>query len=970
MPTIDEVLNAELTPDQKQAAIDQSKEVMTLACAGSGKSKTLAYRIGWQVANGADPKTIVAFTFTEKAADSMKRQTAKALTACGLQPLSLGAMYIGTIHSYCHYVLSTIDARYKQFEVLDENKFKLYLMSRYAQLGLSDVRNARRVGYFKTIKEASDAWKTLNDEMIPIAAVQQHDPLMGRVLERLGQRLDNDNFIDFSLMIRLVVESLRRSDTRAEQAIVDLKHLLVDEYQDVNPAQEVLISELHRRSDSLFVVGDDDQAIYGWRGADVGNILTFQNRYPSAGVHTLACNFRSTPLIVQVADTFIAAQLGAQRITKHPQALAANGPNEVRNLWFADRSDEAAWVASRIGDLLGTSYQERDGTVRGLVPADFAILMRSTRQNEGNEPFPHHAPFTEAMGVQGIRFTLESGGGVFENEHVVALRDSFLLLRHGSPSREQVRDFYDNTLLPLFPQADFEALARVFGEWGRLIHAPIQGSRRRVYPQKLVHDILASLGIGAFRADDPVWYAIGVFSRIIQDVEAVYMSIDTTARFQEILNFLENVAETGYDLSTDELLTRPNAVMVSTVHKVKGLEFPVVFIVDVEHLRFPGARRGYSGWLPDVVIQPALARGAYQSTTEEQARLFYTALTRSEKYLYVTGSEQLPGGRKPRKRSSFSLQLNNPAVSSNPVGLPAGLTQSPPARREEETVVPSTYSDIRYYLRCPADYQFRKRFGFSPPITEMFGFGLTVHAAVGRLHQDFQNTTPTDDDAERIAESTFHLKHVPPSNDPVNSPGPYERAKNRVSEVIKQYVKDYSSDFQAERQVEVRFEIPLEKAVITGTIDLILEMDEQGNILDATVIDFKTLEGGDNPEADLDWTELALQVQLYAKAAREVLGENARTGAVHLLKDNKRVGVPVTDEALAAATANVEWAIERILDGDFPRRPHIDKCKKCDFQLLCLCQPEQFKVQSAPPPIHIPGAQATKLARAFSEYQP
>jgi DNA helicase-2/ATP-dependent DNA helicase PcrA len=123
-------------------------------------------------------------------------------------------------------------------------------------------------------------------------------------------------------------------------------------------------------------------------------------------------------------------------------------------------------------------------------------------------------------------------------------------------------------------------------------------------------------------------------------------------------------------------------------------------------------------------------------------------------------------------------------------------------------------------------------------------------------------------------------------------------------------------------------------------------------ILDARVIDFKAMEGGIDPETNekLHWTELSLQVQLYAKAATEVLGENARTGAVHLLKDNKRVDVPISDEAVRAAVANIEWAVDRILAGEFPMRPQHEKCEACDFRLLCPKRAESFSAQSQPPP--------------------
>src|SRR5205085_943 len=152
----------------------------------------------------------------------------------------------------------------------------------------------------------------------------------------------------------------------------------------------------------------------------------------------------------------------------------------------------------------------------------------------------------------------------------------------------------------------------------------------RLYPQQLVHDLLNAFRLSESVIDSGALQDLGMFSRILQDVESVYMSIDSAGRFADVLNFLDNVAEKGYDTETGEVLRRPNTVFVSTVHKAKGLEFPVVFIVDVEAERFPKRRRKYEGWLPSAVISGALARGAYQSTAAEEARLFYTALTRAE----------------------------------------------------------------------------------------------------------------------------------------------------------------------------------------------------------------------------------------------------------------------------------------------------------------------------------------------------
>ena len=966
---IDQVLQAELTQDQYTAAIDPAREVLCLACAGSGKSRTLAYRIARLLAEGEEPQGIVAFTFTEKAAESIKRRVTEALQTAGLDSTIMGAMYIGTIHAYCQRILGDIDPTYRQYDVLDENRLKLYLISRYPQLGLQHFRSrARGNSYFDTIKQASDAWKTVNDELLDLAAVSAEDSDLGDFLVRIRDGLRTDQYIDFSLMIRNVVEAVQNNVQGMEAAIGNLRHLMVDEYQDVNPCQEQLIRLLHRRSDTLFVVGDDDQAIYSWRGADVSNIIDFQQRYPNSSMHTLSQNFRSTQPIVEASDDFVTATLGPSRIAKSPRAVANPSPQDFGVFWFPDRAAEAQWVSARIHDLLGTAYSE-NGNVRGLTPADFAVLMRSTRTPEGDGT-PRHSAFTAALNNMGIPFSLEAGGGPFDRPQTAVLRSMFELLRNTPLKRNTLQQHFNSEVLPAYPNADFSALVRVLTDWIRRIHRPQGSTRIRLYPQQLVYDLLEAFNVAQTTLSDAVMRDIGLFSRMILDVETVYMSVDSTQRFSDVLNFLQNAADTGYDISTDDVVQRPDAVTVSTVHKMKGLEFPCVFVVDVEALRFPARKSSYLGWLPPGVMTPAINRGAYQGSQDGEIRLFYTASTRAERYLYVSGAENLPQAKRPRRRSPYALQMEkHPSVNQNHGTLPKGLRQFPPSRRTEDADYPTSFTEVKYYLECPKSYQFRQRYGLNPVVPEMFGYGRTVHTSIQKLHESQPVAPPKPIQVRSVVEDTFHLKHVPQSGDPVNRPGAYENAKKRAVEIAQNYVANFGDDFERERQVEAFFEIPASNCVISGSIDLLLHEDNAGNILVAEIIDFKTMEGGAQPAASpkLDWTELALQVQLYARAADQMLGQNAKTGSVHLLKDNQRVDVPVTQAALDAALANIEWAVAGILDSDFPMRPHRDKCHDCDFRSICPRTPQSFKTTVTPPEIHLPGR--TELARAFSEYE-
>jgi DNA helicase-2/ATP-dependent DNA helicase PcrA len=289
--------------------------------------------------------------------------------------------------------------------------------------------------------------------------------------------------------------------------------------------------------------------------------------------------------------------------------------------------------------------------------------------------------------------------------------------------------------------------------------------------------------------------------------------------------------------------------------------------------------------------------------------------------------------------------------------------------------MPTSFTEIKDYLECPMKYKYRKVFGFSPAVPELFGFGLTTHTAINKLHQEFPHSVPSAQNSEDIVDDVFHLKHVFPSNDPTR-PGPFERAKERTKELVRNYVEDYSEDFIQNRQVERKFEIKADRALITGAIDLLLKEDSQGRVVDAKVVDFKSMDFPETPD-NFYWINLALQVQLYAHASRVVLGEETNTGAVHLLKGRNnqevlnRVEVPVSDAAISSAIQNIVWAVNQILSGDFPRRPSRAKCNDCDFSMLCSKSRENFRNSEIPPEIQIPNLHGTAsiLVRAFSDVQ-
>ena len=957
--TTEEILHLNLTEEQYAAVVDESKNILCLACAGSGKSRTLAYKIAYLISKGETPESIIAFTFTEKAAESIKRRVAEALHKFGLSENIIGAMFIGTLDAFCQKLLGDINAKYRQFDILDQNRLVLYVMSRLKKLGLSNGE-----GYFKRIKEFTDAWQTMHNENIALNDIEQYDTeLFGR-LSCLSDALSADGYMDFSFAIYLAVQELKKIEEKKGSYVEKFKYLFVDEYQDINPIQEEFIKTLSGFLEMLFVVGDDDQSIYGWRGANVQNILTFKDRYSDVKIHKLLVNFRSTKAIVETANMFIQTAIPFQRLEKEIKYNSNGNIQDLRNLWFQTREDEARWVAQRIKSLVGTTYIEynADGTEksrRGLTYSDFAVLIRGIRSQKGENK---DVQFVNAMRELDIPVKTSGEGGIFDRPYAQCILEIMELLREGTGvKRTDAEKCFDELVLPIFPDADKNKYFKVLQEWYSNIYASASSVRRKVYPQNFLHQLADALNIRTLE-DETALRDLGLFSDIIKDVEQTYVSIDSEWRYREMLNFLQNIAK-NYELDSVDYISKVDAVNVSTIHKVKGLEYPVVFVVDLVNQRFPGKKGQYSGILPDALMSDAVDRGAYGNRLEDEARLFYTAITRAERMLYLTGSEIHPGLKTKKKRSAFTADLRHLDMRQDMM-LDKQDDKMEPMPRFDDNELPTDFSSVKSYLTCPFMYKLQNIYGYNAAVPELFGFGQTTHTILERLHQKYRDRVPTESEIFDMVEDTFMLKHVFPSNDPINRPGSYERAKNLVHEIMKKYVETYSGDFCRIRQDEARFELLVDDALITGSIDLLLKEDAAKNINAAEVIDFKSMEVPDDLE-EFDWREMSIQVQLYSRAAKEVIGENAETGFVHTLKNNKRVEVPVDETSVKNAIGAIEWAVRGILQEDFPMRACTANCKRCDYKALCRQEREKFKRDEVPPVINTPIGE--RVVAAFEE---
>ncbi|MCB1677024.1 MAG: ATP-dependent helicase, partial [Halioglobus sp.] len=341
-----------------------------IAAAGAGKTEVVSQRVVSLLEEGEPAESIVAFTFTEKAAAELKeRIRQRAVAKLGSKADDhLGQLYVGTIHGYCFRLLQTHVPRYETYTPLDSNQLTNLLYREQTRLGLKQLNPDKKL--FRAIRTFRESLDVVENELISLGKLPEDD--FKDVVIRYYEMLDQYRVMSFGTQIVEAVGALEEQDVHAA-ATADLRHLIVDEYQDVNPAQERLVELLSKPLGlaDLVVVGDDDQSIYQWRGSNVQNIVTFRERYKQSGVDVaqfeLLVNRRSRPEIVEVANGFaesIPARLPKQMLEHRPDA----GPAVTVAIGQVDEQTEAEAVA----DLIERLHEDHK-----LPYREIAILVRT-----------------------------------------------------------------------------------------------------------------------------------------------------------------------------------------------------------------------------------------------------------------------------------------------------------------------------------------------------------------------------------------------------------------------------------------------------------------------------------------------------------------------------------------------------------------------------------------------------------------
>ncbi|HOT94353.1 MAG TPA: ATP-dependent DNA helicase [Methanoregulaceae archaeon] len=905
-----------LTPDQERAVASDGRHLVLIACAGSGKTETITRRIARLVSGGVPPSSIVAFTFTERAAAEMGARVRVFLRELPGGGGELGGLYVGTIHAYCLQRLREIDPVYRSYDLLDENARPIFCRKYYRELDLDGLRALYpRTGQVPTpytlIHDFCRNADLVRDERIDVTHLEE--PFAGCYLAYSGL-LHEHRYLDFAGIIGAYVEALEGSPTLLAREQGRVRHLVVDEYQDINTLQERLIELMVGKDGNLCVVGDDDQCIYHWRGSDVEKIIRFRDRYPDATVFRIQENFRSTPAVIDTASRVIRRNSRRLSKTMRPWSARQGGSDEgeIAACFFATEQEEVRAIVTRARRLRGQPYTDSRGRVRHLGYGDMAVLMRSVR---------HRAvPLLDAFDRAGIPCLVRGG--------VPFARPEVDLVMHALAFIGEV-PYPHRSLEPVSPLRLGELQARLephivsrdaFLDRMRMLRHEMVRSGKAFSLQRLFHRILREMGGDRIRFP-AVWYHnLGTLSQLITAFEHQFPAI-TPLEIQRFIEFVGEDARHRTIGDGDVVTGIPDAVTVTTIHRAKGLQYPVVFIPGLIEGAFPSGRQDDSVWF----VPPRLFdRRRYETGLEEERRLFYVGITRSEKYLYLSGHRRPSGDSNPAEPSIFLEEVAGRGVRSHfagtdPVpGAVPGTESGVPVNRPSHPVpLGTSWSALRYYARCPEDYRLRFVCGFDPAPKEELGLGRAVHAVLAALHGMGKYGSVDPGAVSGLVDQYLHLRFA--------EPDALRRMREFVVRQTVRYIEQASADLARIRAFEQGFSLPVGDSVISGAIDLVLS---QGDGVEIREI---KLSGMVDREHAFEWER---QLQVYALAARS-LGMEVRSAAVRCFDTGALHEVPVDPVALQQTHDALERMIEGIRRGEFPPAPEEGRCRGCDWRCIC-----------------------------------
>lgn len=925
--------------------------LLVIAGPGSGKTYSIVLRaLNLLLLGKAEPRHLVLCTFTEKAAYEMRDRLAAASRKVGYRE-DLSEMVVSTIHGFCNRVLMQYRHRTllgHGYETLDELTRSLFIYDHFDEIigGAEDGRYLRHwKSRWKAITAAGQYFDKITEELLdPHELAASPDPFLSsvaRAYERYQDYLFKDNRVDFAHLQRLVIELLSYPAI-ADAVTRDIRHVLVDEYQDTNYIQEQLLFKLTEKTRNLCVVGDEDQSLYRFRGATVRNILEFPSRVPGCTVVKLTTNYRSHRAIVERYNRWMASADWSNadgppfRYDKTIQAdPAASHPNypAVFAIWGRNRQDEAR----RFADLV--RHLKDNGVIADY--SQVALLLHSVRGE-------HSEHYLDALREHGIRAFCPRARAFFENEEIRDVVACFALLFgwYGEGRGDvagavaHLATYVDDALAVLARRfADPHPLAQALQTWTEEIASLPEGKALDVRPADYFYRLLALEPFRMYLNDENAARNLAIFSQLLNAFQAYYHYTVVTYRNRDVIrlhlfnSFLRLLYETGVNEYEDRDLPFPkDHVQVMTIHQAKGLEFSVVVVGSL-------SAQTSSQRQVDRVLGPFYHRPPFEPekriTLFDRMRLHYVAFSRPQKLLVLTAHD-------------------TPKEHFAPIW--EGLPQWPYVKKEllvaqrfelrERMPVKKTYSftgDLKIYETCPRQYQFFRHYDFTPSRSAVIFFGLLVHQTIEEVHRIALDGGPNTLDKSRVRElfdRTFRvltLQDVRPIGDV---------AKEAAFHQVVNYYRQNQEEMRRIVQTEVDVSLEKEGYILHGKVDLLLGGDGKLELLD-----FKTSPRPvESPELIAAYER---QLCTYAHILERRHGKHVdRLFLYWTSEPDKRdalMTLPYDPTKAEEAGRYFNETVHRIQAREFavPSPPEAGICKECDLRTLChveglIRQPEVF----------------------------
>jgi len=918
-----------LTASQKEAVNHSAGRLRVIACPGSGKTEVIAHRIAKLIETGERPAGIAAITFTEKAAGELKMRIRRILEKEYPERADFGDMFIGTIHAFCLEMLRDIDPIYRTYDVLDGPRRVAYLSKKgnyYEKIGLVKLKKTFGLKFYGTIAEFIRSTDVMITERIDRTKLT--DQRFAECFARYLATLEDDRYFDFPTIIGRLVDILESKPESRELIASRTEHVIVDEFQDVDPLQGKLLDLLSLNARSVAVVGDDDQGIYHWRGTDVHIIRDFadKNRGECMDI-TLGRNFRSTASIVDLSSQFIShnSKRIPKKIEPNPLLTRKYEQGDIQAHIFDTQEQELDYIVAKIRELHGTDFTDRSNHGYSLSYSNFAVLARTNDlasmviDRLDKENIPSVASSGESiLGRPEVMFAIKCLAYIFNDDPILHEGD-------GIPDLRNLVSEYQ-TVFPRnkFAGADTETFAnRIESVRGKISAVERKGEDGNDYLpglglQEIYHEVLNALGADTFNLGEVYSYNLASLSQAVSDYESVWIRL-RASEVKYFFYFLRAYGDSSYQdpRHQDDLLI--DAVKIMTIHKAKGLEFPVVFVPDFVDHRQPRE--------PTYFIDKNLYDAArYSGDDEDKRRVYYTAITRSEKYLFLTGSSHAPGKARERKMHRFLQEMPQEYFSGimELVKPRNGL----PSRAQVASEFETSYSELTSYMRCPEDFLLRNVYGFNAGVPPAFGYGTNVHNILNMIHREYirKGIIPSEKEIEETVSRMFKLRYATPKME--------KNMEAAAARIIKNYVSIHSNDFSRILETEKRFEFVLENALISGQIDLLKKLDSNGDITDVEIIDFKAEKKEGIYSSDYD-----RQLRYYAIACLDSLKLRPQKATVHILDAEAEVDetrdVDISDSSLSYTRRDIAETVSRIRSKKFPASPDYEKCNECDYMKIC-----------------------------------